>query len=319
MAELQVRVAHSLDDVYVRQITPDFSKVTHECPVGWYWNDFEQYGSGMRFLNITVPANAVLSSVILRMTCKNAYSGTGVLSKFRFEVVADPTRIADLADFNNRSKGTKVDWDIDAAWDVDSEHDSPNLAAIFQDILDLGGWASGNAVQIFWEDDGSPHNFETLRNGWSFDGAEAKAPLLIITYTVPVSPPVAAFSGTPLSGNAPLTVQFTDESTNEPTSWLWDFGDEESSEDQSPEHIYENPGTYTVKLTATNEGGSDDEEKIDYVVVSEPAPPPTPPAADINPNAFSGYHCFIEQYQKRRIAGKIPYKRPEGTLYRDSP
>ncbi|MBD3178690.1 MAG: S8 family serine peptidase, partial [Candidatus Latescibacteria bacterium] len=39
------------------------------------------------------------------------------------------------------------------------------------------------------------------------------------------NPPVAAFSGSPTSGDAPLTVNFTDQSSNSPTSWSWDFGD----------------------------------------------------------------------------------------------
>jgi len=38
--------------------------------------------------------------------------------------------------------------------------------------------------------------------------------------------PVANFMGTPTSGTAPLTVQFTDSSTNNPTGWAWFFGDE---------------------------------------------------------------------------------------------
>jgi hypothetical protein len=41
--------------------------------------------------------------------------------------------------------------------------------------------------------------------------------------------PVAAFSGTPTIGVAPLQVQFTDESTGDPTSWSWYFGDEDLS------------------------------------------------------------------------------------------
>ena len=80
-----------------------------------------------------------------------------------------------------------------------------------------------------------------------------------------IKPMVADFSGTPLSGLEPLTVQFTDLSTETPTSWLWDFGDTTSSILQNPENIY-SEGTYTVSLTATNDDGSDEEIKTDYII-----------------------------------------------------
>lgn len=80
--------------------------------------------------------------------------------------------------------------------------------------------------------------------------------------------PVAAFSGAPTSGVVPLTVNFTDESTGGPTSWLWDFGDTETSTSQNPSHEYATPGTYTVKLTVTNASGSDQLIKTDYIMVT---------------------------------------------------
>jgi plastocyanin len=64
------------------------------------------------------------------------------------------------------------------------------------------------------------------------------------------------------------TVQFTDTSTNTPTSWLWNFGDATTSTAQNPTKTYSTPGTYTVTLTATNAGGSDGETKTAYIVVS---------------------------------------------------
>jgi len=71
-------------------------------------------------------------------------------------------------------------------------------------------------------------------------------------------PPVAKFSAKPLEGYYPLTVKFTDLSENYPTSWLWDFGDGETSKEQNPTHIYTKAGSiYTVTLTSTNENGSD--------------------------------------------------------------
>lgn len=52
-------------------------------------------------------------------------------------------------------------------------------------------------------------------------------------------------------------VSFTDLSTFNPTSWLWSFGDSNTSTLQNPTHTYIAPGTYTVTLIATNAFGSD--------------------------------------------------------------
>ena len=41
---------------------------------------------------------------------------------------------------------------------------------------------------------------------------------------------------------------FTDSTTNNPTSWNWDFGDGNSSTAQNPTHVYATAGTYDVKL-----------------------------------------------------------------------
>jgi len=80
--------------------------------------------------------------------------------------------------------------------------------------------------------------------------------------------PVAAFVGSPTSGAAPLTVAFTDQSTNSPTSWSWTFGDGGTSTAQSPSHAYSTAGTYTVSLTAANSCGSDGETKTGYITVT---------------------------------------------------
>lgn len=88
--------------------------------------------------------------------------------------------------------------------------------------------------------------------------------------TVVRHPPTAAFSADVTSGDAPLTVTFTDESTYVPDAWLWDFGDGETSTEQNPVHEYAEDGTYTVTLTASNNGGSDDEIKVDYITATVP-------------------------------------------------
>ena len=87
-------------------------------------------------------------------------------------------------------------------------------------------------------------------------------------------PPAASFSVTPLSGNAPLTVSFTDESTGSPTGWKWNFGDGTDSTEKNPEHKYDKPGLYPVTLMVSNADGSTALTKAGYIVVSNALPAP---------------------------------------------
>jgi uncharacterized repeat protein (TIGR01451 family) len=87
--------------------------------------------------------------------------------------------------------------------------------------------------------------------------------------TVGGGAPVAAFNATPTSGCAPLTVNFTDQSTGNPSSWSWIFGDGDTSTDQSPSHQYTNAGTYNVTLTVTNNCGNNTLTITDYVTAED--------------------------------------------------
>ncbi len=86
------------------------------------------------------------------------------------------------------------------------------------------------------------------------------------------APPVAEFVGSPLTGPAPLQVDFTNQSTGAVTTHAWTFGDGGTSSAASPSHTYALPGVYTVELSETGPGGSDTRTRLDYVVVSEPPP-----------------------------------------------
>ncbi|HEX73065.1 MAG TPA: PKD domain-containing protein, partial [Candidatus Hydrogenedentes bacterium] len=76
--------------------------------------------------------------------------------------------------------------------------------------------------------------------------------------------PAARFTADTTSGDAPLTVTFTDNSATMSLlqinmsalcpirTWDWDFGDGGGSTDENPVHVYTQPGTYTVSLTVSN-------------------------------------------------------------------
>jgi PKD repeat protein len=85
------------------------------------------------------------------------------------------------------------------------------------------------------------------------------------------SPAVAEFDVSTAAGEAPLTVSFSDKSSNA-VSRLWDFGDGEIPQNRmqpSPVHTYMRAGTYTVKLFVNGAGGSDSETAT--ITVTDPA------------------------------------------------
>jgi uncharacterized protein (TIGR02145 family) len=88
-----------------------------------------------------------------------------------------------------------------------------------------------------------------------------------ITVNADVSVPVANFTASQTTIQAGGTITFTDQSTNNPTSWSWNFDDGGNSTSRNPFHTYSTAGTYTVTLTATNSAGSDIE--TNNITVSE--------------------------------------------------
>ena len=79
----------------------------------------------------------------------------------------------------------------------------------------------------------------------------------------------ADFTADLTSGPVPLTVNYTDQSTGDITSWSWDFGDGAISTEQNPFHTYTDAGTYTVSLAVTGPCGSDTEVKANFITVEQ--------------------------------------------------
>lgn len=84
---------------------------------------------------------------------------------------------------------------------------------------------------------------------------------------IPLKAPIAAFSVSPLSGKAPLKVQFADKSKGSPTSWKWSFGDKTYSTEQNPKHTYNKTGKYSISLTVKNAKGSSTKTRSEYIIV----------------------------------------------------
>ena len=107
----------------------------------------------------------------------------------------------------------------------------------------------------------------------------------------PFWPPTADFAATPTSGILPFPCNFTDLSTDIPSSWIWGFGDGSSSTEKNPQHVYANDGWYSVSLTVSNMYGSDTETKLQYIY----AAPCTNQAVKIGPLYFDSLQGAYDQ------------------------
>lgn len=112
------------------------------------------------------------------------------------------------------------------------------------------------------------HNYYPGNESTACPGTTDLNKLEALSYVDPAQAPIADFVASVTEGDAPLTVNFTDTSTESPTSWLWDFGDSTTSTSQNPTKVYSLAGVYTVSLTATNSTGSDSITKTNLITVN---------------------------------------------------
>ncbi|MFC2171136.1 PKD domain-containing protein [Acidobacteriota bacterium] len=100
--------------------------------------------------------------------------------------------------------------------------------------------------------------------------------------------PSLGYSASPRTGYAPLTVNFTDHSSGDPTSWEWSFGDGETSVEQNPLHTYVNPGLYDVTLTVGGPAPVEPVTKTAYIYVQV------------------GYHFVNTFFSRMSLVNEIP-------------
>jgi len=108
------------------------------------------------------------------------------------------------------------------------------------------------------------------------------------------------FSASTTQGCSPLVVCFTDLSTGNPNTWLWNFGNSNLSPDHNPCAIYIVPGTYTVSLTASNGGNSDTKTVTALITVF------ANPVANFSPNKTIGCAPETISFTDMSVIGDAP-------------
>ena len=163
---------------------------------------------------------------------------------------------------------------------------------------------SCSQINLFWTDNvGGEDGFTIFQNGVAIGQASANStsyqstglnPSTEYSYTIKAfkganmsdasntatavtsacaQPPSAEFDAWPQSGQAPLTVAMHIVSTDNISSCAWDYGDGMNGTSCASlhDHVYTNPGSYTVRLRVAGPGGTDDQERSNYITVLAPA------------------------------------------------
>ncbi len=131
-----------------------------------------------------------------------------------------------------------------------------NMLLATRDVTGWPDYANGGYIGL-WFSNASDATLDDL------GGGTAQIPL------------AAAFSASPVTGNVPLTVTFTNQSTPASiiTGYLWTFGDGYTATITNPVHSYTSAGYYTVTLAALAGAEQNTITKTNYITVSATSAP----------------------------------------------
>ncbi len=131
---------------------------------------------GMRFQNIAIPQNAVISDVRLSFYADGNHSTATSLTIYGQAIDNAPTFSSSNYNISNRTKtSASVAWSSVSTWSDNVTYQSPDLSTIVQELVSRSGWASGNDIVFIIEGTGR-------RRAESNDGSGGPEPQLDIEF-----------------------------------------------------------------------------------------------------------------------------------------
>jgi len=167
---------------------------------------------------------------------------------------------------------------LTVSFNASSSHDSDGTIVTYQWTFGDGSNGTGVTASHIYTTT-SNHTYSVTLTVTDDGGSQATANHVVsVTPPPPNSPPVASFTRTPSSGEAPLGVSFNAsgsyDSDGSITSYVWDFGDGRSGTGVTASHTYSSSGTYTARLTVSDNHGATG-TITHSVIVQTPTPSPS--------------------------------------------
>ena len=142
---------------------------------------------GLRFTNITIPADATITNAYIQFTDEgaNEAGSTGAItitvegesSSDAVTFSSASNNITDRTRTNSSHTWQPEDWTGEAG-QSNELHRTGNLSNIVQEIIGLGGWSSGNAIAFIITGEGPG-----VRTAYSYDGSATHAAVLYIEWS----------------------------------------------------------------------------------------------------------------------------------------
>ncbi len=147
--------------------------------------------TALRFTNVAIPQASTITSAKIRFFGKTSNNQV-ITIKYQAEDVDDSAALVTTSgDMTARVKTTASVSDTPANWTDEAYNDGPDIMTVIQEVIDRGGWTSGNALTVFIMDDGSTGN---QRRPAAFEHSTADSePQLVVMFIVP--PPAGAGGG----------------------------------------------------------------------------------------------------------------------------
>ena len=160
-----------------------------------------QYHAGIRFRNVTIPQGSTILSAVITFQANFSHASETCNAQIKGENIDTAATFSTYADYNTGRTRTAayVDWNSIPPWTINTDYDSPSIVNIIQEIVNRGGWVSGNDLVIFISNNGS--SATTYRAPKSYDTSTTLCPRLTITwqevggYSITASPGSYTVSG----------------------------------------------------------------------------------------------------------------------------
>lgn len=185
MATLDLLITDDADDGSWTENNSGFSSVP--AYLGGFISSTPGYGNGfLRFHSITIPPGSTINSAVITGYAQQTISATTVNSRISAIAADNAAAPTTYAGAEGATRTTAyVDWNNIGSFSNESPYDTPDIATVVQEIIDRGGWASGNAIVFYTEDNGSTASSGRHR---AFRGVSTGYPAeLHIDYTAPAS------------------------------------------------------------------------------------------------------------------------------------